>query len=267
MPSIFCFKHTSPPAQMATWCVDVAKVFGDVMRSISTDPTKLPIDATENVVTNLTPGVSTDSLECDKVSAPPSIDASEVALAPVEVRVFSGTPAVFVLANSRETQQHEFVLTTLASGAEVIAIMRSVSNLDGGVIDVQVAVDIQAAVTLNCLFLTVAVPPGTPDGSCVMIHAVWVAGVSVVLNELASSVTIGFNHAPAPAGAVIDAAVANDLSRLKQALGNGESTEEKDRVSATGRLGYRGVMGFVCRRVRGAVVGMLVSPLPLRVHK
>ena len=52
---------------MATWCVDVAKVFGDVMRSISTDPTKLPIDVTENVVTNLTPGVSTDLLECDKV--------------------------------------------------------------------------------------------------------------------------------------------------------------------------------------------------------
>ena len=179
----------------------------------------------------------------------------------------SGTPAVFVLANSRETQQHEFVLTALASGAEVIAIMRSVSNLDGGVIDVQVAVDIQAAVTLNCLFLTVAVPPGTPDGSCVMIHAVWVAGVSVVLNELASSVTIGFNHAPAPAGAVIDAAVANDLPGLKQALGNGGSTEEIDRVSARGRLGYRGVMGCVCRRVRGAVVKMLVSPLPLRVHK
>ena len=252
---------------MATQCADVAHVFRDVIRSISTDllSSKLPIDVTENVVTNLTPGVSTESLGYDKVSAPPSIEARESAVTPVNVRVCSGSPAIFKLAHSRETQQHDSVLTALASGAQVIALMRSVNILDGGVTHVQVAVDI--AVELNCVTLTVAVPPGTPDGSVVMIHAVWVAGVSVILDALASSVTIGFNHAPAPAGTVMDAARANDLPGLKQALGNGGSTEEIDRVSARGRLGYRGVMGCVCRRVRGGVVGMLASPLPLRVHK
>ena len=102
--------------------------------------------------------------------------------------------------------------------------------------------DIEAKFERNCVLLKVAVPLGTPVGARVVINHVWVAGCAVVLNELASIVTIEFNHAPAPAGAVHAAAKAGDLPALKVALRNGGSTEEKDSVSARGRHGYRGVV-------------------------
>jgi hypothetical protein len=80
------------------------------------------------------------------------------------------------------------------------------------------------------------VPPGTPDGSLVIINNVWVAGFAVVLNSLSSSVTIGFNHAPASNGAVYAAALAGDVTGLIAALHNGGSTEECDVVSVDLRL-------------------------------
>ena len=94
-------------------------------------------------------------------------------------------------------------------------------------------VDIEGDVKLNCVLLKVAVPLDTPDGAHVVINHVWVAGCAVVLNELSSFVTIGFNHAPAPVGAVMEAIAADNLAALKVALHNGGSTEEKDQVSAS----------------------------------
>jgi hypothetical protein len=163
--------------------------------------------------------------------APPSILACDAAVTHVEARVRAGTPAVFKLAQSGSVQQHESVLTALASGTEVIATLRIASSVEK-----QVSIDIKAAVLLNCVLLTVSVPPATPDGALIIIKNVWVAGVAVILNKLASTITIGFNHAPAPAGAIFAAARANDLPGLNAALRNGGSTEEKNSVSAKASL-------------------------------
>ncbi len=138
----------------------------------------------------------------------------------------------------------------LAHGAEVFAILRSVDNLDGGVIDEQVAVDIEVDVERNSVLLTVAVPYYTPDGTLVIIKNVWIAGFPVILNELSSTITVGFNHAPAPKGMVLAAAYDDDLPFLNAVLQNGGSTEEKKRK--------------VCAKAgRGGVVGIDTFSLPL----
>jgi hypothetical protein len=230
---------------MTTQCADVARVLEEVFHLYSTGllpPEKLPIDVNENVTANLKQGGSKISLEDDSVVAPPSILACDAAVTQAAARVRAGTPAVFKLAHSCAAQQHECVLTALASGADVFAILRSVDNLHVGVIDVLVAVDIKVDIEHNCVLIVVSVPPGTPDGALVVIKNVWVAGCAVFLNELSSTITIGFNHAPAPKGAVWTAAYYNDLPGLNAALRNGESTEEKDAVSS----------------LSGGVVGMLI---------
>jgi hypothetical protein len=219
---------------MTTQCADTARVLGGVLRSYSTDPQppeKLPIDVNESVTVNFKPGGLTDSLKYDTILTPRCIAARDVVLISAEVRVRAGAPAVFHLVPISPSPLHECVLSALVSRTEVIAALRIAS------IHEQVPVDINAAVALNCVLLTVPLPPGTPDGAHVIIKNVWVAGCAVILNELSSTVTIGYNHAPAPEGAVMEAAGNDDLSGVKAALHRGGSTEEKDEVSVAGRHG------------------------------
>ena len=211
---------------VATRCADAASALNTMKF------TRLPISATENDSVNFKPADSIDSLEQDTVSAPLSIAAGDVAVTPAEACVRAGQLAVFNLVPTGSIPQHECVITALASGAEVIATLR-IANPDGGEVDVQVSVDIEVNIKLSCVLLKVAVPLGTQYGARVVINHVWVAGCAVVLNELSSIVTIGFNHATAPAGAMMAAAKDGDLPALKVALRNGGSTEEKDAVSAS----------------------------------
>jgi hypothetical protein len=223
---------------MSTQCTVAARVLGDVDCSFSTyllPNSKLP---NENVTANFESGGLIDSLEEDTILAPSSISAREVTLTAAGARVCTG-PAVFHLAPIYSEPLQNCVLAALASGTEVIATLRIAS------IDEQVPVDIKAADALNCVLLTVSVSPGTPDGSLVIINNVCVAGCAVNLNELLPTVTIGFNHAPAPEGAVYAAAKANDLPGLNAALRSGGSTEEKTEVSA--------------KALRGGVVGLRIS--------
>jgi hypothetical protein len=217
---------------MSTPCADAARVLSSVVSSFSTDlliTTKLPINVNENVTTDVKPGDSADSLEDDTIFAPRSISARDVALTPAEARVRAGTPAVFHLAPNSSAQLQECILTALASGMEVVATLRIESPVDE-----QLSVDIEAAVTLNCVLLTVAVPSVTPYGSLVIINNIWVAGCAVNLNDRLSCVTIGFNHAPASMGAVYAAAAAGDMPGLIVAIHKGESTEQMDTVSSRG---------------------------------
>ena len=228
---------------MSTHCADAARVVGGVANAFSTDllpTTKLSFDVNENVTTNVKPSDSADSLVDDKIVAPRSISADDVALVPVEARVRAGAPAVFHVAPISSALLQECVLTALASGMDAIATLH-IESLAAE----QLSVDIKAAVTLNCVLLTVAVPPGTPDGSLVVINNVWVAGRAVVLNELLSCVTIGLNHGPEWEGAVYAAARANDLPGLNAALSNGGSTEEKDWVSAKACEGWGGWNAYI----------------------
>jgi hypothetical protein len=215
-----------------TQCADAARVLGGVVSLFSADllrTTKLPFNVHENVTTDANPGDSTDSLEDDTILAPKSIYANDVALTPAEACVHAGAPAVFHLAPISSALLQECVLTALASGMEVIATLR----IESPAVE-QLSVDIEAAVTLNCVLLKVAVPPGTPDGSLVIINNMWVAGCGVILNERLSCVTVGFNHAPDSEGAVYAAAAAGDVPGLIVAINKGESTEQKDKVSEGG---------------------------------
>ena len=144
-----------------------------------------------------------DSLELGTISAPHSLVAEDVTLISAKALVGPKGPAIFVLASKGSTPLHEDVITALAAGTEVRASLL-VAGPDGGEGAVLAPVDTEASVD-GVLFI-VAFPAGTPIGSRIVINRVWVAGREVVLDEMSSSITIGFNHAPAPAGAMIAAA-------------------------------------------------------------
>jgi hypothetical protein len=189
---------------------------------------KVPISEHENDVCNFKSGASPDSLEDDTLSAPHSLVAEDVTLMPATARVGTEGPAIFVLASKGLAPLHEDVLEALAAGTEVCAFLL-VAGPDFG--EDAVSAPVYINVSVDGVLLFVAVPPGTPEGSRVVINRVWVAGREVVLDELSSSITIGFNHVPAPAGAMIEATKAGNLSGVRAALDNGESTEQKDEVS------------------------------------
>ncbi len=210
-----------------TTCADIVNVLGSANHSVSTD--LLPISVSENCVCILKYSDSFDSLENDTMFAPQSIAACDVTLTPENARVRAGAPAVFRLTSAGSIP-HEGVITALASCVEVLATLH-ISSADGGVVDAQVPVGIEASAELYCVLLIVAVPPSTPDGAFVIINNVWVAGCAVKIAELLSFVTIGFNHAPASAGAMYAAAAAGDVPGLIAALQSGESTEQRSGVS------------------------------------
>jgi hypothetical protein len=216
-------------AAMETKCADVVKDLHNYVSS--TDWTNnLPISVTENDVCDLNPADSLDSLENDTTSVPLSVAACDIAVTPATARVQSGQPAIFHVGLNGSTPLHERVIESLASSAVVHVSLHV--HVDGVEIVTRVPADIEASVEFNCALVIVAVPTGTPNGSLVTINCAWVAGSAVVLSTLSSSVVIGFNHAPAPAGAMLEAAKAGDLSGVRTALDNGESTAQKDMVSA-----------------------------------
>ena len=196
---------------MTSRFTDVARVLRSL---IATDPMpahKLPISVNENTVCNFKSGDAMDSFKLGSVLAPHSLVAEELALMRVTARVGTEGPATFVLASKASIPLHEGVISALAAGTEVRA-----SLLVAGPGAVLAPVEIQASVD-GVLFI-VAFPVSTPIGSRVVINRVWVAGCEVVVDELSSSITIGFNHAPAPEGAMIEAALAGDLSGVCAAL-------------------------------------------------
>ena len=239
---------------MTTECADVARALGIFISSDPMPQNKLSISHTENTVCTFNSAGLMDSLKEDTVLAPLSLGATDVTLMPTKVCVGMEGPAIFVLASKGSTPLHEGVLKALAAGTEVLASLL-VAGLNGGECAVLAPADIEASV--DGVLLIVPFLAGTPQGSRVVINRVWVAGCEVALDELSSSITIGFNHhTPAPAGAMIAAAKAGDLSGVRAALDNGESTEQKDAVSSD------------CRElivVLGCGVSRAISPLPLRI--
>jgi hypothetical protein len=208
-------------------CLDVSKWLTDLI--IST--TMLPIATVENTIVDFALPDSGDLL--GSISAPSSVAASGVVLTPQLARVLAGHSAIFTLTPNDSTPQrkhHPCVLTALASATVATVILRNFRKGDIAV-DTQLPVDIETSAELNCVLLTVAVPPGTPDGSLVIINNVWVAGCAVALNETTSSATVGFNHTLAPNGAVFKAAKVGDVPGIMAALHNGGSTNERGDVS------------------------------------
>ena len=177
----------------------------------------------ENKAIDWQPNVLDGLIDVGHVSAPSTPGASSV---DVSARTLTGQAAVFKLTphGSSSCPNDSCVLAALAS--VIVATDSLHIACVGGASAVDLPVGIEVSVELDCVFLIVAVPADTPDGSVVLIKDVGVAGCAVVLNEMSSRVTIGFNHAPAPEGAVFAAAAAGDESGLEVALFDGGSTEE-----------------------------------------
>ena len=74
-------------------------------------------------------------------------------------------------------------------------------------------------------------PASWKGASYVTINSLTCAGWHVGCDILPAIVRVGYNHASAPGGAVIDAARAQDVAALQAALNTGGSTEEVDVAS------------------------------------
>ena len=68
------------------------------------------------------------------------------------------------------------------------------------------------------------------DATTVTIHSLSLAGRTVPCDCLPATLRVGYNHAPAPEGAVFAAAKAGDVRALEAVIEAGGSTEEADEV-------------------------------------
>ena len=69
-------------------------------------------------------------------------------------------------------------------------------------------------------------PASWADAASVTLHSMSLAGRPLPCPCLPVTLRVGYNHAPAPAGAVFEAAAANDVPALEAAINAGGSTEE-----------------------------------------
>ena len=74
-------------------------------------------------------------------------------------------------------------------------------------------------------------PTAWAEAASVTVVSLSLAGRPLPSNCLPATLRVGYNHAPAPMGAVYGAAKAGDVAALQAALYAGGSTEEADKVS------------------------------------
>jgi hypothetical protein len=98
---------------------------------------------------------------------------------------------------------------------------------DLGVPPAQLPAAYEVSIAHGGVLMSVPVPASAPEGSCVVISRVSIAGCDVALGEVPLEVIVGFNHAPAPEGPVIAAVEAGGVPALMRLLDGGASTEEK----------------------------------------
>ena len=77
-------------------------------------------------------------------------------------------------------------------------------------------------------------PASWTDAASVTVVSLSLAGRPVPCDSLPATLRVGYNHAPAPAGAVYAAAKVGDLPALLEAIEAGGSTEEADTVRGRG---------------------------------
>ena len=73
-------------------------------------------------------------------------------------------------------------------------------------------------------------PSAWANAASVTIVSLTLAGLAISCDCIPAILRVGYNHAPAAAGAVFRAAKAGDMAALQAALDAGESTAEKDEV-------------------------------------
>ena len=77
--------------------------------------------------------------------------------------------------------------------------------------------------------------PWKADAASLTVVSLSLAGRLLPSDCLPATLPVGYNHAPAPAGAVLAAANASDVPALRAALDSGGSTEEAGEVRGGGR--------------------------------
>ena len=80
-------------------------------------------------------------------------------------------------------------------------------------------------------------PAAWADAAFVTVHSMSLAGRPLLCDCLPATLRVGYNHAPAPDGAVYQAAQAGDVVALQAALDAGGSTEEANNVRCYSRQG------------------------------
>jgi hypothetical protein len=84
----------------------------------------------------------------------------------------------------------------------------------------------------DCIDVVVPIPEDAEKGAEVVLRNLSIAGCIVELGEAPVRIIVGFNHEPAPQGRVYVVSGSSDIHALSQALDDGCSTQELDRVSA-----------------------------------
>jgi hypothetical protein len=211
---------------MQTSCKQAACGFHKLPLGITDNP----IDIIENSSVELhSSSFPDDSLSKDVIYAPPCISADIIEFSPDETRVAPGRAAGFNMNPTGSSAFNIDVLSALASVTQAYATLFIPSHDGIGAVDTQMPVKFTISTSLFCVRLEVDVPPGTPDGSLVKIHRVWVAGCEVCLDDPPLCITVGFNHAPSLPGKVFTAAKKGDETSLFNALLDNGSTEESAR--------------------------------------
>ena len=175
-----------------------------------------------------------------------SMEPCDSATSVIEARLVSPSSSDFVVCRSpprvHADRPLELELAVIGQGA-VAGAAESVASWISAHAVLEIAVDIPGQPRCQ-----VSVPvKARPSGGCRIIRALvhpayWanaasVTVVSLILAErpipcdcLPATLRVGYNHAPAPAGAVLAAARVGDVEALQAAIKAGGSTEEAERV-------------------------------------
>jgi hypothetical protein len=192
------------------------------------------VDVFEGDDVVFSPSSSEVPSDLGRVNASESIPAHELVIQPLRKRVQAGGEIRFRIT-SRVRQEPASVSCAAESFKGIARVIHAqIQQLLVGLstaLYYTVALAAGGEAPGSYVDLVVSVPEDAALGSQVVLRRVIVAGCDVALDMEPVRVIVGFNHAPAPAGRVFDAAQAGDIPSLTQALDDGCSTQEADEVS------------------------------------
>ena len=164
----------------------------------------------------------------------------------IETRLVKPSPSEFAISrvpsvvHSDRPLEVELIVVGLSAGANAAESLASWIS-SHAVLQISIAVPGQPRAEVSLLVKArpsgdgwiaraLARPAAWADAASVTIVSLSLAGRSLPCDCLPATLRVGYNHAPAPAGAVLAAARAGDVPALQAALDAGGSTEEVDEV-------------------------------------
>ena len=196
---------------------------------------RLPMGALEIPALGIEPFVSaTSAVDARLVS--PSASARALAIANVPARVHADRPFEIELAANGLgpcVDAAESVASWISDHA-LLQISVEVPGQPQG----EASVYVEARSSGGGWILRALIRPAAwADAASVTVVSLSLAGQPVPCDCLPATLRVGYNHAPAPDGAVYQAAQAGDVVALQAALDAGGSTEEANNVRCYSRQG------------------------------